>query len=280
MQPVLLSSFQQQQLTDENGMRTLYRAVDPSGQPVILCVFGSQASRNPEFRRLLKMDLQMLESLRHQAVPEFLGAGECEGCILTWQQDVDATTLHQLFQQGRVFSLEDIIEIGWQACSALQHAHNFGLSHGGLSDRCILLTDDLRVFVTDFGQPRWLAAVDSTSVHPSPTAGRDSTAALSRKPDSPGAPATENSTGVNNWRREVSGDLRSLARVLNAAIRREREMATASHAQSSPEIMGTRERTTPQPVEESGVSAHSLVRLLTRIEQHDEQAHPISARDF
>jgi serine/threonine protein kinase len=60
--------------------------------------------------------------------------------------------------EGRRFSSEDIIEIGWQVCSALQLAHNLGLAHGGLSAETILLSDNLQVTVVDFGVARWQKA--------------------------------------------------------------------------------------------------------------------------
>ncbi|MEJ7594913.1 MAG: protein kinase [Planctomycetaceae bacterium] len=65
---------------------------------------------------------------------------------------------------GRRFSSEDIIEIGWQVCSALQLAHNLGLAHGGLSAESVLLSDNLQVTVIDFGVARWLRVATEAAV--------------------------------------------------------------------------------------------------------------------
>lgn len=129
-----------------------------NGEAVWLTVFSAEMSQRPEFRRAVKLDRAMLGMLQHQSIVKFLGYGESEGVLLLATESSDFASLSEQLTAGRRFSSEDIIEIGWQVCSALQLAHNLGLAHGGLSAECVLLSDNLQVTVIDFGVTRWLKA--------------------------------------------------------------------------------------------------------------------------
>jgi serine/threonine protein kinase len=129
-----------------------------TGESVWLTVFSAEISQRPEFRRAVKQDRAMLAMLQHQSIVKFLGYGESEGALLLVTESSDSAALSERLTTGRRFSSEDIIEIGWQVCSALQLAHNLGMAHGGLSTESVLLSDNLQVTVIDFGVVRWLKA--------------------------------------------------------------------------------------------------------------------------
>lgn len=147
-----------QELNSCPDWRVLAATRRDNGQAVRLTVFSAEISQYPEFRRAIKMDRAMLAMLQHQAIVKFLGDGESGGILYLWTEASDFTPLSEQLNEGRRFSSEDIIEIGWQVCSALQLAHNGGLSHGGLSASSVLLSDNLQVKVIDFGVARWLRA--------------------------------------------------------------------------------------------------------------------------
>ena len=130
-----------------------------TGESVWLTVFSAEISQRPEFRRAVKVDRAMLAMLQHQSIVKFLGYGESEGALLLATESSEFGPLREQLTAGRRFSSEDIIEIGWQVCSALQLAHNLGLAHGGLSAESVLLSDNLQVTVIDFGVAHWLKAV-------------------------------------------------------------------------------------------------------------------------
>ncbi len=151
--------------------RCLFTAIHrDTGEAVWLTVFSAEISQLPEFRRAVKLDRAMLAMLQHQSIVKFLGYGESEGALLLATETSDFARLCDQLTAGRRFSSEDIIEIGWQVCSALQLAHNLGLAHGGLSAESVLLSDNLQVTVIDFGVARWLKAAavadDSASSGP------------------------------------------------------------------------------------------------------------------
>ncbi len=129
-----------------------------TGETARLTVFSSEISQRPEFRRAIKMDRSMLTMLQHQSIEKCLGYGESGGVLFLSTESSDFATLSEQLTKGRHFTTEDIIEIGWQVCSALQMAHNLGLAHGGLSMESVLLSENLQVTIIDFGVARWLRA--------------------------------------------------------------------------------------------------------------------------
>ncbi len=138
--------------------RVLAAVHKATGEAIRLTEFSAEISLRPEFRRAVKMDRAMLAMLKHQSILKFRGYGEAGGTLFLATDACELVPLSDQLAESRRFSSEDIIEIGWQVCSALQLAHNLGLAHGGLSAETILLSDNLQVTVVDFGVARWLKA--------------------------------------------------------------------------------------------------------------------------
>lgn len=130
--------------------------------PVQLIVFASRLSANPDFRRAIKTDRSMLEMLRHQGLVNLLGVSESDGTLFCWTEHCDFPTLAQQLANDNPWSTDDIIEIGWQICSALQQAHNLGIVHEFLAADLIQISDSLRVCIADLGIARWLHLAVST----------------------------------------------------------------------------------------------------------------------
>jgi len=143
--------------------------------PERLLVFSPELSRNPEFRRALKTDRTTLPMLQHPSVLRVLGFGESDGILFLRHPPSESPSLLRQLQTGRRFSTEDIIEIGWQICSALQRAHNLGLTHGRIAADSVLCSDTLQVLLAEFGIARWLEAAhnyNSATSNAAPTNSR------------------------------------------------------------------------------------------------------------
>ncbi len=64
---------------------------------------------------------------------------------------VEGGTLADLLRVKRVLDWEDVVELGWQLCSALQHLHNNGVVHRDLKPSNVYFTEDGTVKLGDFG---------------------------------------------------------------------------------------------------------------------------------
>ena len=252
---VELHDFEITQECPPQDARQIFHAVDRAqNKPVRLTVFSSDMSQRPEFRRALKTDRAMLSMLMHQSIVKFLGSGESDGQLFLWTEDCEFESLGEQLEHERTFSAEDVIEIGWQVCSALQQSHNLGLAHGGLTLDTVLLSDNMQAIVVDFGVARWLNAAATASDSASDGPALITIRALAS-------------------RVEVERDLSSLAAILSRLLQAVTDTA---------EITDTSEITDTLEVTESGkVSTRvALERLLARVTSSNPALRPVSAREF
>lgn len=166
MNELALKDFDLVRRLSEDQHRAVWVAASgQSREPVQLTVFAPEISQRMEFRRAFKTDRAMLSMLQHQSIQRFRGSGESDGQLFCLSDVCAFETLEIQLRNNRQFSSEDLIEIGWQVCSALQQAHNVGLVHGGLSAQTLRISDSLQVLVTDFGVHRWLKAAEQVSAN-------------------------------------------------------------------------------------------------------------------
>ena len=239
-----LRDFQITQTLGGTSDWQLLAATDTSGTPIRLTVFSAEISCRAEFRRALKMDRAMLLMLQHQSIIRFLGTGESDGTLFFWTATTDYPPLSQQLAEGRRFSADDIIEIGWQICSALQQAHNLGLSHGRLHLETVLLSDNLQVLLTGFGVERWLRGVPKAT------------------PASDSGPALITISALAS-RQQVENDLKDLAELLSLLLTKASVEESQSSAAANPN------------------SSRSLLeRLLARCRSDAPGQLPVTAREF
>lgn len=210
--------------------------------PVQLITFSDELSDCPEFRRVLKTDRDMLEMLRHQSVVHLLGVSESANGLFCWTEQLAAPPLRTRLESDQQFSVDDVIEVGWQICSALQQAHNLGVVHGFLSIDTILVSDSLSVWISDFGIARWLhVAATSKDQQSSETAERSESLMT---------------VSVMASQSAVEQDLSDLARILADMLRQ---------ADSQ---------------ESTAAAEQSLRRLLDSMLDPDQPRIPVTAREF
>ena len=237
---------------------TVYEAVSRvDSQPVRLTVFSADVSQSSDFRRALKSNRAMLMMLQHQSVLKFLGSGESSGQLYYWTVPTESRSLAERLGAGRRFSSEDIIEIGWQVCSALQQAHNLGLAHGGLSMETILISGNLQVTLSEFGVARWLKAARES------TEGNSSNSAII-------------TVSTLASREEVEKDLSDLAGVLHALTKVDSSVDAPESATGSENARSRSTAAASGP----GMTGTLLERLLVRLTSSESPAQLTSAREF
>jgi hypothetical protein len=185
--------------------------------------------------------------LRHQSIVRFRESGESGGQLLFWTEPCEFESLATQLEKQRVFSSDDVIEIGWQICSALQQSHNLGMAHGGLSMDSVLLSDNLQVMVIDFGVARWLRAAETADDRGHSGPSLITISALAS-------------------REQVESDLAQLASILVTLLK------SSCEANNGIENDGS---------ESEKVSTRGpLERLLVRITSSNPGIKPVSAREF
>jgi eukaryotic-like serine/threonine-protein kinase len=99
---------------------------------------------------------RLLARVRHANVVTIYGAERIEDRIGLWMEFVRGETLEQLLQQGKVFSAAEAIDIGIELCHAISAVHGAGLLHRDVKAHNVMLAQDGRVVLMDFGTGREL----------------------------------------------------------------------------------------------------------------------------
>jgi TolB-like protein/Tfp pilus assembly protein PilF/tRNA A-37 threonylcarbamoyl transferase component Bud32 len=99
---------------------------------------------------------RLLARVHHANVVTIYGAERIEDRIGLWMELVRGRTLEQILKQGKIFSAAEAVEIGIELCRAMTAVHAAGLLHRDIKAHNVMLADDGRVVLMDFGTGREL----------------------------------------------------------------------------------------------------------------------------
>ncbi|MGB4738758.1 MAG: protein kinase, partial [Fuerstiella sp.] len=128
--------------------------------------FSPEATSSEKFRGAFRKHLPVLQNIHHGNILPVTGWGELDGQLYLLTELPEGQPLSELLSQN-MYSWDEVTDIAWQISSALQHAHNIGVMHGGLTADCVFVSDQLRVQVADFEVQSWMAAVEQQETFPS-----------------------------------------------------------------------------------------------------------------
>ena len=98
-----------------------------------------------------------LARVRHPNVVTIYGAERIGTHVGLWMEFIRGRTLHEALAQGGPFEPPAVAAIGVELAGALGAVHDAGLVHGDIKAQNVMLADDGRVVLMDFGAGRDLA---------------------------------------------------------------------------------------------------------------------------
>jgi hypothetical protein len=106
-----------------------------------------------EFQQRFVREAQAAGILNHPSIVTVhdIGQDEATGTSFIAMEYVEGQNLKDVLQQGRPLSFDDIAEIVAQVADALDFAHAKGIVHRDVKPANIILLDDKRAKITDFG---------------------------------------------------------------------------------------------------------------------------------
>lgn len=138
------------------GMATVYKAYQPSlDRYVAIKVLSGAYAASAAFRQRLLQEARAVARLRHPNILTVFDAGEAEGMPYIVMELLEGGTLEQ--RLGQPLPLDWTIAIASQVCAALEYAHGAGVVHRDVKPSNIMLTEDNRAVLTDFGIAKVLA---------------------------------------------------------------------------------------------------------------------------
>src|ERR1039458_5913616 len=156
-----LGPYEIQSPLGAGGMGEVYRATDTKlGRDVALKVLPTEMAHDPERLARFRREAKALAQLDHpNIVTIYYTVEECDGVHFLTMQLVEGRPLDRLIPAGGL-PLEQIVEIASALGDALAAAHEKGIVHRDLKPANIMVSNEGRVKVLDFGLAKDVGASD------------------------------------------------------------------------------------------------------------------------
>jgi TolB-like protein/Tfp pilus assembly protein PilF len=264
-----LGSYEIQSPLGAGGMGEVYRATDTKlGRDVALKVLPAEMAEDPERLGRFRREAKTLAQLDHPNIVTIYSVEESDGVHFLTMQLVDGQRLDRLIPPDGL-PAERIVEIAGGLADALAAAHEKGIVHRDLKPANVMVSNEGRVKVLDFG-----LAKDVRAAHLSDdTLTSDGRTQVGVVMGTPAYMSPEQTSGRPLDHRT---DIFSLGVVLH-------EMATGRcpfEGASSAELVSAILRDTPPPVTDlrSDLPA-DLARIIRRCLEKDPRYRMQTARD-
>jgi eukaryotic-like serine/threonine-protein kinase len=148
------------------AMGTVYHGfVSKTRKPVAVKMIGAGLDSNPAALARFERECEFLKKLRHPNIVRLYATGRYRHTPFYVMEFIEGETLQQILQRRGRFPWDDVLDLGKQICSALQHAHDQGIIHRDLKPSNIMLTPDGKVKLTDFGIAKGFEGTQLTSTN-------------------------------------------------------------------------------------------------------------------
>ncbi|HUH62588.1 MAG TPA: serine/threonine-protein kinase [Terracidiphilus sp.] len=135
----------------EGGMGVVYRAFDMHlDRPVAIKILRAGATTSPERRRRFQQEAKAASALNHPNIVHVYDISSSGGTDYIAMEFVDGKTLGQLIGKTGL-ALRDTLKYAIQVADALARAHAAGIVHRDLKPANIVVSEDGRVKLLDFG---------------------------------------------------------------------------------------------------------------------------------
>jgi len=146
----------------QGGMGAVYKARDVElDRLVALKVIRPGLATDPEVLQRFKQEIILAREITHRNVIRIYDLGQADGIKFISMEYVEGADLHDVLKKKGSLGAEEATEILEQVCLALDEAHKAGVVHRDLKPRNIMIDDQGRVVVMDFGIAR---SVDATGM--------------------------------------------------------------------------------------------------------------------
>ena len=155
--------YEVQSLLGAGGMATVYLAMDTIlRRRVALKVLHPHLGRDRSFAERFEREAIAAAQLSHPHVVSMLDRGEDEGILYLVMEYVPGRTLRELLDETGPLAPKQALALIDAVVDGLAAAHASGIIHRDVKPANVLLADDGRVKVGDFGLARSLASANVT----------------------------------------------------------------------------------------------------------------------
>lgn len=154
-----IPSYEFLEFIDRGGMGAVYRARQRSLNRIVAVKLLPVSLRNRRvFAERFGREARALALLNHPNIVSVYDSGEASGgCLYYAMEYVKGTNLRRFMKEGRA-TAKQLLGIAMQVCEALQFAHSRGVVHRDVKPANILIDENGRVKVADFGLAKVIGA--------------------------------------------------------------------------------------------------------------------------
>ncbi len=159
-----IGKYQIQGTLGQGGMGTVYKAFDPAiHRPVAIKTIVKSTLDTADLQYALtrfRHEAQAIGRLTHPRIAAIYDYGEDVDIAYIVMEIVNGKSLFQHIQNKAQFSLKEIGEIVRQLLDGLGYAHGQGVTHRDIKPSNLLINDDGRIKISDFG----IARIESSTL--------------------------------------------------------------------------------------------------------------------
>ena len=151
-----IGKFQILRVIDKGATSTVYLAEDPfTGQQVAIKVALQAAFSDPlngeKFQKMFINEASLAGKLRHPHIVSVYDAGVEDEQHYIVMEYVPGHTLERYSTPNKLLPYDDVIEIMFKCCSALDYAARHGVIHRDIKPANLLIVEGTDVKISDFG---------------------------------------------------------------------------------------------------------------------------------
>jgi serine/threonine protein kinase/tetratricopeptide (TPR) repeat protein len=156
------------------GMGDVYVAEDTRlNRRVAVKFLRSEVSDARDSRARILREARAAAALNHPNIVHIYSVEEASDLVFITMELVQGRSLRQLLAAGTGLPLAQTISVAAQLAEALACAHAAGIVHRDLKPGNVMVTDDERVKILDFGVAKVVARISTQSAEDSTTTGED-----------------------------------------------------------------------------------------------------------
>lgn len=142
------------------GMAVVFKAIDEMlERTVAVKILREDYTDDKEFREQFKQEAKAAANLSHPNIVTVHDFGFDDDQVFIVIEYIDGRDLKSVIRENQPFSVDDAVGLMAQACAGIGYAHRAGLVHCDVKPHNMLVSNDFRLKVTDFGIARALATI-------------------------------------------------------------------------------------------------------------------------
>ena len=136
----------------EGGMANVYLAMDTFlDRKVAVKVLRGDLSTDEKFIRRFQREAYNASALSHPNIVEMYDVGEDNGTYYIVMEYIEGRTLKQLLKKRGSLTTPEVVDIMLQLTDGIAYAHDKYIIHRDLKPQNIMIGDDGKIKITDFG---------------------------------------------------------------------------------------------------------------------------------